>query len=443
MPRPGCTDQDRLPNRLATLAGRGGLADAAATSQQRRGALAAGRPRAGLPLAAAWVLPALVVWALPTSRARASSPEIELAEESGAARAVEAGQRRQFGMRWRRASVAMGFDRTVLESLGRPAISRQHVIVGTGEGFVRAYSRTDGKLVWEYDYGEPFQTTAHVARDSEGRELVILGALDQHLLALHAADGSRAWRADVGGAVRAAPRKAMGALFVATANDRVHRVDINSGTVVWSRSRPGASGLRVDGHARPWVADGSVYAGFSDGYLEAYDAATGERQWSRPLSIDGGEFEDADADPLLWNGILYAASYSDGIYALSPDGGEVLWQRQAPSVVSLAHTGEALVAGSADGWVWGLEPNEGQARFRTRLPSGPVSQILCKRGMLLFTNGSRGLVALDAANGKPLQASAIPGRASGPAVWFEDDVAFLSRAGYVYLYGYQAPGLFQ
>ena len=78
-----------------------------------------------------------------------------------------------------------------------------------------------------------------------------------------------------------------------------------------------------------------------------------------------------------------------------------------PAVTSLAIYDHTLIAGSADGYIWGLQEQTGQLRFRSYLGTGSISRLLIEHGLILLTSGSQGLVVLQATNGKPLQATPI------------------------------------
>ncbi len=355
-------------------------------------------------------------------------------------RLVDVSNRYVFGLRWREPVVHTGYFRKVLATFGRPAISLHSglVIVGTGEGKVLALRLADGALAWSYDYGEPFESAVSlfdvVVRGELSEEVAFVGSRDGNLLALRVADGTLVWKTNVDGDVRAPASRSGNLLIVANANNQVHALEIATGKPLWSARRPPPSKLTVIGHASPLVADGVVYAAFSDGYVEAYDVTDGGRRWSRPVSLKGGEFVDSDADPVIDAGKLFVASYSDGVYALDPQDGRTLWTRAAPAVQTLAVRDGRVVAGSGDGWLWGLAESNGRLLYRTRVAGGMVSRIELQDDLVVFGAGKSGLVVLDAENGRPLQATGYGTRMQGDAVWSGSEVALLSAPGYLYTF---------
>lgn len=386
-----------------------------------------------------------------------SGGELTAIEPAREAR-VDVSERIVFGLQWRRPVVRTGLFRQVYVSFGTPAVSTRHglIIVGTGEGQVRAYALADGALAWTYIHGEPFETAVTLfdapspvasaasrgspapsgerGGDHPGHELAILGSRDGTLLALDAARGSLVWKTELEGDMRAPAQRGGDLVVVTTAANKVFALELATGKAMWSAGRPAPAGLTVVGHAAPCVAGDIVYAAFSDGYVEAYSVADGTRLWSRPLSVSGGEFADADAAPILHADRLFVASYSDGVYALDPKDGRTLWTRSAPAVRSLAVIGGRVVAGSGDGWVWGLDEVDGRRVFRTRLAQGLVTNILAYEDLLVFGGGESGLVVLDAQSGRPLQASGFGSRFMNDPRWTRGSVALLSSNGYLYAF---------
>ena len=346
-------------------------------------------------------------------------------------------------LQWRQPVVRTGFYRSLNESFGRPALSSRHgmVVVGTGEGKVIGMAWADGHEVWRRSYGLPFETGAAVVRGAGGQEMAVLGARDGTLVAVDVVTGKPYWRTSIEGDMRAAPQQSGDKLVITTAANKVVAVQASTGTVLWTQGRPPTTSLSVEGHARAAIDGKRVYATFSDGYIAAFDLEHGTGLWSRPLSLKGGTaFVDADADPFVANNRIFVASYSDGVYALDPEDGQTVWNRAVRGVTSIVAQGDLVVAGSADGFVWGLRQQDGERRYRSRVATGPVSRMLPSGNMLAFTAGDSGLVVLRADTGEPLQASAFGGRAAGDPVCAGNSLAFLTSSGYLYAWDFEKPG---
>lgn len=345
-------------------------------------------------------------------------------------------------LQWRQSVVRTGFYRSLNESFGRPALSSRHamVVVGTGEGKVMGLAWSDGRELWRRTYGIPFETGASIARGPGGQEMAVLGARDGTLVAVDVVTGKPYWRTTIEGDMRAPLQQTGDKLVVTTAANKVVLVQASTGTVMWTQGRPPSTGLSVEGHARAAIDGNRVYAAFSDGYVSAFDLEHGTGLWSRPLSLKGGNnFIDADADPFVFNKRLYVASYSDGVYALDLEDGQTLWNRGGRGITSLMPHGDLVVAGSADGFLWGLRLDDGELRYRSRVATGPISRMMTSGKMLAFTAGDSGLVVVRGDTGEPIQASAFGGRAAGDPVCSGNSLAFLTSSGYLYAWDFESP----
>ena len=381
------------------------------------------------------LLAALAAFA-PTATTRTAADD-ELTARHGRVLDIDASRYEIFGLEWRRPVVRTGIFRNVGISFGAPVVSSAQglVIVGNGAGDVLGLALKDGTLRWKYHHGAPFGASATLVtlqRDGVSNELVILGSLDNELLAIDTATGALCWHVEVDGNVRAPGRLVGTRVLVTTTNNKVFLIDALTGNRLWTKGRPGPTGLTVDGQAAALAAEGRVYVTYADGYAEAYKLEDGTLVWSRPLSLSGGKFIDADADPVLSDGKLFVASYADGIFALSPEDGQTLWSRSAPAVTSLGHHEGVLIAASADGWLWGLDAANGALIYRTRFAPGPLSRLVVRDQLAVLTAGVSGLVVINATTGKPLQSYPLGSTFAGDLSWEGADLAFLNSAGFVY-----------
>ena len=340
-----------------------------------------------------------------------------------------------WGMHWRAPLVRYGLYRDIQASFGTPTIvpSQNRIVVGTGAGDVIAFAIDSGEEVWRVHHRAPFETGVATIEALPGQVMAVLGARDGVLLAVDVRDGREKWRTTIDTDVRAAPVQSGDQLFVAGATNKILALRVSNGEVLWTQQRPMGSGLSIEGHGRPCVHGEHVYVTYSDGYVAALGREQGNIVWVRPLSLRGGVFVDADADPLVHAGKLFVASYSDGVYALDLRDGQTVWSRGASAVVSLARQGENIIAGNADGWVWGMSQDKGDLVFRTKLGPGPVSRMVVNDQVITLTAGPMGLVALDR-RGKPLQASPLGVRTLGDPVLQENTLAFITGSGFLYVW---------
>ncbi len=92
-----------------------------------------------------------------------------------------------------------------------------------------------------------------------------------------------------------------------------------------------------------------------------------------------------------------------------------------------------MIAASADGWIWGLTPNDGKLQYRMRLPVGSPSRMIVAGHVGILTAGEGMLLVFDANNGKPLQAMMVGGMIASEPVLAGTDLALVSSLGYLML----------
>ncbi|HWN81908.1 MAG TPA: PQQ-binding-like beta-propeller repeat protein, partial [Candidatus Udaeobacter sp.] len=105
-----------------------------------------------------------------------------------------------------------------------PAVADSLILIGSGNGTIEAFARSDGHSVWSQDVGAPIACARPYGRDGStvtsspmvAGDLAYVGADDGVLRALRVADGTVAWSADLGAPIRSSPAASGNALFICT-----------------------------------------------------------------------------------------------------------------------------------------------------------------------------------------------------------------------------------
>ncbi len=396
-----------------------------------------------------WLFASMVVALFATAAvvtsgsAWAKSVDSSLSSQSPASTEVIA-QSEIFGMRWRNPVVRTGLERSATANFGSPAFVSELklVVIGTAEGEVRAFTVQNGDLRWRYHHDSPFEGEV-VTVSIADKPHIVIGSRDGALLALNAADGSLTWKTVLDGGLRSGVVVRGDDLFIATAANKVARLSKNDGKIIWSAGRPASTRLSIQGVAQPLLMQDQLIMAYSDGYVGALSLDTGAAIWSLPISLSGGVFIDADATPIQVGKLIIAASYSDGVFAIESTTGKIIWQSKLASVISLALVKDKIVAASADGFVWLLNPQTGVQTGQTRLPSGVLSSLFVDQGLILFAAGESGLIALNADDLKPLQTLGYGARFASMPVLVGTHMAALSLNGYLYSFNLGGPGRIQ
>ena len=205
-----------------------------------------------------------------------------------------------------------------------------------------------------------------------------------------------------------------GTIFVASNNNEVFALDLETGETDWS-DQAIAESARVLGSPSPAAIEDFVIAPYSSGEIIAYLANNGRRLWTDAISQAGrftpiSEINDIGSRPVLAGGLVFASSQSGITVAIDGRSGNRVWARpigstQAPAlsgkflfVIGTNATLAALDAGSGDAyWVTELPQYKNEKKKKKRISySGP----LLASGRILIVSSYGELLAFDPQTGE-------------------------------------------
>jgi outer membrane protein assembly factor BamB len=309
------------------------------------------------------------------------------------------------------------------------------IFVGSSDHGLYALRAGDGSTLWRYETTGAVQSEPLYDADLD---VVYFGSNDGALYAVHASDGQLVWRYDSGGEVTRRAVLDGERLYFANAADNLFAIDRRSGRPLWHVHRSSALGMEVSGYAGPAFDQGVVFFAFSDGHVGAYDARDGSERWT-PLDLSaeaeqsqGAEalrYLDVDTTPVpcdlgATGRVVFVASYAGGVYALDQDKGVPLWKNEkAAGVTDLVLWTEPqhqptpgspdyvpdgppvprrqlLLASSGVTGLWGMDPTNGQMRWRLPVPEGGISAPASVAGALLVGTTRYGAFLISPENGR-------------------------------------------
>lgn len=139
---------------------------------------------------------------------------------------------------------------------------------------------------------------------------------DNLLLALDVESGDELWRFSAEFSIWAQPTYHDGRLFVASLDRHLYAIDAADGSEIWAAELSGAMS------AQPVVNpdENLVYAASYDSELHALDMDEGTEVWSVPAT------DWIWSAPALAEGTLYFGDSSGNVFAVNAADGDVLWQ---------------------------------------------------------------------------------------------------------------------
>ncbi|MBL8055721.1 MAG: serine/threonine-protein kinase [Anaerolineales bacterium] len=270
------------------------------------------------------------------------------------------------------------------EVRGSPLVANGMVYVGAYDNNLYAVTAADGKLLWKYatDGGLPGSPAIH-------QDLVFIGSEDRRLHAILAKSGRLQWTYYADAAIRSSPRIADGHVFLGADDRYLHAVNVATGRKAW-RFQAGEA-VRC----RPAVANDRVYFGCESGEFYALDMR-GERKWHFKAK------RGLTSSPLLANNTLYVGSLDGMVYALDASSGWTIWRFRTNKAVlsSPAIDGNLLFIGSADNNLYAIDVRTGRETWRFAADGQINSSPAVNKGVVYVGSVDGGVYALEAANGK-------------------------------------------
>jgi outer membrane protein assembly factor BamB len=325
-----------------------------------------------------------------------------------------------------------------------PVAAGDVVYVGSTDGNLYALDRTTGAERWRVDVKSPVSSSPAVTRG-----LVIFGSRDGAFHAVDAASGAFRWRFDTGPLVpwewgfegwdvyTSSPVVVDSVVVFGAGDGVLYALDVATGGELWRFTTEG----RI--RSSPAATDGTIFVGSTDGRVYAVDLETGRERWRHEIS--GPSVRSADlgvdrksiiASAAVAGGTVYIGSRDGYMYALDKDSGERRWRvnhEGSWAMSSPAVLENILYSGTSDGrWVHALDADSGEELWRF-VGAGYTWSSPCLAGDVLYVGDGGGyLRALDRHTGTELWSYRVgDGVYSSPVVG-DGVVLFGSDDGTVY-----------
>jgi outer membrane protein assembly factor BamB len=276
------------------------------------------------------------------------------------------------------------------------------VLVGGDKGDVLAYEE-NGKLRWK---NKVSSEVLSVSTDTDGVVMVRSG--DGHIAGLNAADGKRMWlyeRSTPALVVRSHAGVAIqrGVAFAGFAGGKIAAISIKDGEVLWenfvSQPRGNTELERIsDITSDPVVDDEQVCAIAFQGHVACFDPVQGGPLWNREISSDKGM--------MLLRKYIYLTDVKGSVMSLDKASGSTVWKNDQlllRGITTPYALGDFVVAGDFEGYLHGLNREDGRFVARIQLDGGAIkaTPLELDAGLLVQTRGGE-LYSLSISIEKPV-----------------------------------------
>jgi outer membrane protein assembly factor BamB len=229
-------------------------------------------------------------------------------------------------------SIGDGSDGRV-HLLAPPVIDHGRVFTIDARSQVSAFSAKDGTLLWQLSVAPP-DASAPVTSGgiAIGANRLYVASGFAQIVSLEADTGKEVWRQNTQAPLRAAPTISGDRLFVVTVDNEVLALLAADGSKIWSHTGlADVAGLL--GGASPAVDSGVVVAPTNTGELFALRSESGRLTWSDNLTaIRHADAVSALADisgrPVIDHGAVYALSHSGRVASIDLRTGDQIWERE-------------------------------------------------------------------------------------------------------------------
>jgi len=237
-----------------------------------------------------------------------------------------------------------------------PAVSGDHVYVGSREGYVYCFDKNTGKEIWKFKTGDWADSSPAVSEN-----YVYVGSNDWYIYSLDKNTGKEIWKFKTGSWVGSSPAVSENYVYVGSRDGYVYCFDKNTGKLKWKFKTEGGVG------SSPAVSGDYVYVGSGDSYVYCLDKNIGEEIWK----FKTGDW--ADSSPTVSGNYIYVGSKDSYIYCLDKNIGELKWKFKTGFAVysSPAVSSSYIYVGSfdssSDGYIYCLDKNTGKEiwKFKT------------------------------------------------------------------------------
>ena len=340
-----------------------------------------------------------------------------------------------------RTSVGKGSDKKSAVSTP-PVASATTVYTLDADQQITATDLASGRTLWRHKLkglSKRDKTGLGGGLAIDGDTLIVASGYG-YVTALDAANGSEKWKNALGSPMTGAPTIRDGRVFVASNNNELFALNLESGETEWSDQAISES-ARVLGSPSAAAVEEFVIAPYSSGEIIAYLASNGRRLWTDAISSAGrftpiSEINDIGSRPVLAGGLVFASSQSGVTIAIDGRSGQRIWTKpigstQAPAVTGLqmfviGTDGKLACLNSSTGeayWVVQLQQFEKEKKKKKRIAySGPI----VASGRVIIVSSTGELLAFSPQTGEQVASLKLGGRVYLEPIAVQDKLLVLN-----------------
>jgi outer membrane protein assembly factor BamB/tRNA A-37 threonylcarbamoyl transferase component Bud32 len=256
--------------------------------------------------------------------------------------------------------------------------------------------------------------------------IVFVGAYDNNLYAVSAANGQFLWKFATEGGIVGQSAVNDGVVYFGSQDRNLYAVLARSGKISWT--------YQTDSPIRssPSISEGHVFFGGDDSFLHAVNTITGRSSWKAEI---GGAVR---CKPFVTKDSIYVGSEAGEVCCVDFRG-QVRWRFHAKrAVTSSPNVSQGTVfVTSLDGNFYALDAKSGWSVWRFRMAKGSVSSPCRVENLVIFGSADENIYCLDAGSSKEIWRFKTGHQVSGSPVTYKDAVYCGSADGCLYCLEYR------
>ena len=278
-----------------------------------------------------------------------------------------------------------------------PVLADGKVIIGSGDGIVRAISLKTGKETWQFKTNAPVFSSAAASGN-----VTVVGSTDSSIYCLNTSTGKLNWRVCTRAPVVAVPAIFQDVVYIGSSDGTFRAIDLKTGEIKWKY-------LGVTGfvETQPLVYEGRAIFGAWDNCLYALNTKTGNLDWKCQDGRPGVLYSPAACIPVASSDKVYIAAPDRFLSCIDVKSGETLWRSRRFQVrenVGISEDGATVFARTIQDSVFAIDSSSPTMKIKWATsanygydidPSLPVE----KDGTLFFGTKDGFVYAMDARTG--------------------------------------------
>ena len=197
-----------------------------------------------------------------------------------------------------------------------PAFESNRVFTGDNEGFIKAFSLKNGKLLWKFKTGRRI-----IGGPAVSQGIVVCGSADKKIYGLDAKNGQLLWTVSATQPVLGAVSIKNGIAYIGASDSTFRAIQIKSGKVVWAYR--GVKGYIV---TKPLITDDKVIFGAWDNTLYALNKKDGKEIWKWTGGLTRMHFSPAAVWPQASFGKVFIVDPQRAMTAIDLQNGQTIWR---------------------------------------------------------------------------------------------------------------------